>query len=125
MANLFDHIGQRAYESIFETNKRFEVFSYLDVWQYFIEVAKDDRRVVGCALKVEKKGNHYKISQFMLDKRSEPIVSKGDFILGHIWEAYDLDDDLYEVLQCGMIVTISLKTLKIRPKSTKIIEEDE
>lgn len=124
MASFLDHVGQQIYENLIEKNKGIDIFTLLDVWGYLIEVAKGDKRVAGCVLKIERKGDHYDISQLMVNKRGEALYSKGEFVLGHIWQAYDLDDDLYAIAKSRKLTKMTLEALKLKVDNREM-EEDE
>ena len=124
MASFFDHVGQKIYESLIEGNKPLKDFSILDAWSYLIEVAKSDKRVVGCVIQVERKGECYNVSQVMVNKRGEVLYSNGEFVVGHIWKVYDLDDTMYEIAKSKKLAKMKLDALKLRVNN-KEIEEDE
>lgn len=125
MASLFEHLEQKFYGELLGKEKRSDFFSTLDVWANLIEAAKDDKRIVGCYLKIEKVGDHFKIIQVMSDTRMKYITVKGEFVLARMCEAYDLDDNLYAVFQTRKLAYLTLETLRIKTQADEEIEEDD
>lgn len=125
MASFFDHLEQKFYGELLGKEKRSDIFSTLDVWANLIEAAKDDKRIVGCYLKIEKVGNHFKITQVMSDAKMKYITVKGEFVLARVCEAYDLDDNLYAVFQTRKLTYLTLETLTIKTQADEGIEEDD
>lgn len=124
MATFMDHIGQKFYGDLLGREKPSDYFTILDAWGNLIEAAKDERRVVGCYVKIERVGNHYKIYQVMVDARRETIYVKGDFVLARVCEAYDMDDDMRMIFKSGKMAYLSLNTLKFKAPSNTRMEED-
>lgn len=123
MGLFLDHVEQKLYESLIEKNQPLDEFSLLDAWGYLIEVAKEEKRVAGCIIKIERKGGRFNINQLMVNKRGEPLYSKGEFVLGHVWQSYDLDDSLYKIAKSKSPAKMSLESLELRVKME--VAEDE
>ncbi|MBR5565269.1 MAG: hypothetical protein IKW08_03785 [Roseburia sp.] len=115
MANIMDHIGSVLYNEVLGRKEtHLEEFTFLETWKFFIEMAMENRRVQMCALGIERKGDHYNISQIMLDKNMETIRKNGDFVMGRSIQAYALDDDLLEFLNGDKYRLMKLEVLKNR-----------
>ena len=125
MASFMDHIEQKIYGDLLGKEKPSSIFTILDGWGNLIEAAKEEGRVIGCYVKVERIGDHYKISQVMINARREPIYIKGEFILARVCQAYDLDDSLYMILKSGKLAYLALDILKFKAHTNEKIEEDE
>ena len=124
MASFLDHVGQRFYESLIEGNKPLQEFTLLDAWGYLIEVARDDKRVAVCVIKIERKGECYQISQLMVNKRGEPLYANGEFVVGHVWRSYDLDDSMYEIAKMNRASKMALEVLRLKENRMEVKEDE-
>lgn len=113
MANIMDHIGNVLYKEVLGRKEtHLEEFTLLEAWKFFIEMAMENKRVQMCALGIERKGDHYTISQIMLDKKMEPIKKNSDFVVGRSIQAYALDDELLDFLSGDAHRLMKLEVLK-------------
>lgn len=113
MANFMNHMGKVLYNEVLgRKDTHLEEFTFLEAWKFFIEMAMENQRIVMCALGIERKGDHYKINQVMLDKNMEPIQKKGEFVVGRNIQAYSLDEAMVEYMDGEMYRMMKLEVLK-------------
>lgn len=114
MANFFDLMGQALYEEILGRDEtRLEEFTLLNAWKFLIEAAMENPRIAMGAINVVRKGERYKITQIMLNKKMEPLKKNGEFLVGRIVYAYSISDDLVSFMNEKETVIMNLESLKI------------
>lgn len=112
MAGLFDNLGQSLYENFIGRDEtRIDEFTMLNAWKFFIDLCIENPKVYLCVLGIERAGNHYVIRQLMFDKNSQPIMVKGDYVLGRKIQAFTLSDDVLEFMNGHSRQYLYLNTL--------------
>lgn len=93
----FEDLGVRLGETLWNMlggeETRPKVLTMANVKRYMYEVMEDNPMVVGCALSIERRGDHYEVIQLMIDSKEEAI-KRGRGYLGRTIQAQELDESI-------------------------------
>lgn len=116
MASLLDSLANDLYKNYAgSADTNIQTFTLLGAWKFFIECGQKNRLVKYCLLSVEKKGDHYNVSQIMCRKVEDeykPILINGEYVLSKKVKAYNLSDDMIKYMDGQKNRLMSLDTLK-------------
>lgn len=82
-----------------------------NLWKFFIECAEGNPRVCNCAVRIERKGDHYDITQIMLTKKMEPIRKDSSSYLGRSIQAYNIDESVEDFMGNAVQRNMQLESL--------------
>lgn len=113
MAGLKDILGQWVYDEVVgKKDRNLEEFTLLNAWKFFIDCCMEYPKAELCGIVIEKKGDHFEITQCLIQKNGECYRAKGDFVVGRKISAYSLDDDLLAFMDGENNRIMTLETLK-------------
>lgn len=112
MAGFLDSVERELYDKVFGKDEtQFDEFTMLNAWKFFIDCCADNPKISYCVIDIEKKGNRYIIKQIMLTAKTEPIMVKGDRLVGRKIQAYTLSDDVIDFMDGNNRAYLYLDTL--------------
>ena len=96
-----DDLGLRLGESIWSViggeESRPSLLTMANVKKFTFELMENYPAVKGCALNIERKGDHYEVIQLMIDQNEEAIKS-GRGYLGRTMQVQDLDKSVIDFM---------------------------
>lgn len=99
MGKLTDRLSQILWDEVIGRDEvHIKTLDMDNVRRFFMRAAGENAKVFRCGLKIEPKGNHYVITQLMLDKEGKVLRDGSDFYVGRQIYAEQLDDSVIEFM---------------------------